>query len=129
MYPRGIRQQKHQRKREQRQPRECRDSLGSRQSGAKEKEMDDDSPVGVIGPEEIAILVHDEQLGRYLRCERPFPLRHDRLIGADDADPRIAMSTKLCVEPRSSFFSLIIGDLVDSRRDSYQTRAALPHST
>ena len=76
--------------------------------------MYDDAPVRIICPEEVAILIYDEQLGRHLGRQGPFPFRHNGLIGADDTNTRISAVAQFGIKPRAAFLALIICDLENS---------------
>ena len=71
--------------RKKQQARNGRHRSGAGEAGAEKHEVHDETPVGAIGPEEIAVFIDDEKFRGDFCREPPLPFRHDRLGGADDS--------------------------------------------
>jgi hypothetical protein len=83
---------------------------GSRpgESGAIEREVEDDARVKTVQPEVIAVFVQHESFHRQLPGQPPFPFGHNGLGRADEASDRVLAGAQLGEEPPASLRARVI---------------------
>ena len=77
--------------------------------------MPDQAPVIAVDPEVVPVFVDDENLGWNPRRQGPFPLGHQRLARADNAEKRVAVLAEFAVKLAPEFAPAIIGDAIEPR--------------
>jgi hypothetical protein len=75
--------------------------------------VQDEAPLGAVGPEKIAVFVNHEKLGGDAGGEPPFPLGHDRLRGADDSDGGVVAGLQFNQQLGAARWIGIIGNARD----------------
>jgi hypothetical protein len=101
--------------------------IAAAEAGSKKHEATNGLPIGAVEPKEVAVLVDDEHFDGEAQCERPFPLGHDGLSGADhDQDFRSAGSEQT-VEASTALAASVFVDRVNRRfggKTYWQARVA-----
>ena len=110
MHRARVEQQVNERHRKKEEAGDGGDGGGSGEAGAKQHEVQDETPLAPIGPEEIAIFIDHEKLRGNLRGEPPFPFGHDRLSGADDADGGVIARPQFGQQTGAAGWIGVVGD-------------------
>jgi hypothetical protein len=98
--------------RKQQQATDGLDCICTGKSGPEKNKVPNRAPLRSVEPEVVAIFVDYEEFGRDARRQQPLPLRHDRLLRADDANSRISSGAELAYKLRPAGTAVEIGNLV-----------------